>query len=428
MVPSTFILLDAMPLTANGKIDRRALPALGLAQPMTEESFVPPTLPLHYQLISIWEELLDVKPIGIGDNFFYLGGHSLLAARLVTRIEEVCGKRLDLATLFANPTIEQIAEALQKQEEMGARSRPPIVTVQAGGSRRPFFFLHGDFADGAFYCFPLAQALGSDQPFYAIEPYRFDDLRLPLSIEAMAATHIETLRTVQPEGPYLLGGFCNGAVLAYEMARQLHADGQKLDLLLLIDPMPLGPFYPVHYRINRAVLSWFGTLIRLSQEKQWYWYISQRKLLQDIYNHLRHSYSRGSKECRHKVNESMKLERRHNIGGSTHPGSDAFSPSDEALRETYGFIYDWIAMRYRPANPYPGKITFFWFRDEIWRTKAWSKMTDTSEMEVHIIPGTQLSSRTEYLPVLAEQLKECLNKVHATALRQESDEMARQAK
>ena len=159
---------------------------------------------------------------------------------------------MDLATLFANPTVEKIAEALQKQEEMGARSRPPIVTVQTGGSRPPFFFLHGDFTKGAFYCFPLAQALGSDQPFYAIEPYCFDDLRLPLSIEAMAATHIETLRTVQPEGPYLLGGFCNGALLAYEMARQLHADGQKLDLLLLIDPMPLGPFYPVCHRINRA--------------------------------------------------------------------------------------------------------------------------------------------------------------------------------
>ena len=80
-------------------------------------------------------------------------------------------------------------------------------------------------------------------------------------------------------------------------------------------------------------------------------------------------------------------------------------------------------MRYSPPNPYPGKFTFFWFRDEIWRTKTWSKMTDTSEMEVHIIPGTQSSSRIEYLPVLAEHLKECLNKVHVTALSQESNEM-----
>ena len=103
MVPSTFILLDAMPLTANGKIDRRALPALGLAKPDNRRSFVPPTLTLHYQLISIWEELLDIKPIGIQDNFFYLGGHLYLLLALLIASKRSVGKDWILPLCLLTP-------------------------------------------------------------------------------------------------------------------------------------------------------------------------------------------------------------------------------------------------------------------------------------------------------------------------------------
>ncbi len=113
MLPSAFMLLDALPLTPNGKIDRCALPAPESARHTEEETFVAPTSMVHYQLIQIWEELLDERPIGIRDNFFLLGGHSLLAVRLVNRIEQRYGKKIPLATLFAGPTIEQLASALQ---------------------------------------------------------------------------------------------------------------------------------------------------------------------------------------------------------------------------------------------------------------------------------------------------------------------------
>jgi len=114
MVPSSFVLLDTLPLTPNGKIDRRVLPAPQSAKRTEEETSVAPTLPAHYQLIKIWEELLDARPIGIRDNFFYLGGHSFLAARLSARIEQVFGKKIPLTILFARPTIEQLAVALQQ--------------------------------------------------------------------------------------------------------------------------------------------------------------------------------------------------------------------------------------------------------------------------------------------------------------------------
>ena len=105
-----------------------------------------------------------------------------------------------------------------------------VLTIQRYGSKRPFFFLHGDWIDGAYWCFPLAHELGSDQPFYALEPYSFDGMLVPPKFEAIAAAHLKSLRSVQPEGPYLLGGFCNGALLAYEMARQLHTQGHRVDL------------------------------------------------------------------------------------------------------------------------------------------------------------------------------------------------------
>lgn len=112
MVPSAFILLEALPLTPSGKVDRRALPAPEHNRPELAEKFAAPTLPVHKQLVQIWEELLEVRPIGIRDNFFELGGHSLLAVRLVDRIEQVWGKKISATTLLAGATIEQLSTVL----------------------------------------------------------------------------------------------------------------------------------------------------------------------------------------------------------------------------------------------------------------------------------------------------------------------------
>jgi acyl carrier protein len=130
MLPSAFMLLDALPLMPNGKIDRRALLAPESVKHPEEETSAAPTSMVHYQLMQIWEELLDARPIGIRDNFFHIGGHSILAARLVNQIEQVFSKKIPLATLFAGPTIEQLASALQQQEDTD-----PLVAVQTVGSK-----------------------------------------------------------------------------------------------------------------------------------------------------------------------------------------------------------------------------------------------------------------------------------------------------
>ena len=128
MVPSFFVLLEVMPLTPNGKIDIHALPAPDASRDTVEETYAAPTQMIHYQLIAIWEELLSVHPIGIRDNFFYLGGHSLLAFRMLERIKQVFEQKLQLATFFAGPTIEQLALVLQGQVESGPQ--PPVKAIQ----------------------------------------------------------------------------------------------------------------------------------------------------------------------------------------------------------------------------------------------------------------------------------------------------------
>jgi len=387
MMPSAFVLLDSLPLTPNGKMDRHALPAPGAVRHMMGETFVAPTSTLHHQLIQIWEDLLGVRPIGIRDNFFYVGGNSLLAARLADHIEQVCGKRISPATLFAGPTIEQLAKALQTEEDK--RSRAPVVAIQASGSRRPFFYLHGAWNSDAFYCFHLARHLGPDQPFYALDPYNLDGLKVTPTVEAMAAAHIQSLRTVQPEGPYLLGGFCNGGLVAYEMARQLHAEGQTIDLLVLIDPA-----YPyVLHALAHVVISYVGDLLRLSQEKQLEYFLR----LRHIYKYLRHQ----------RRLEDLKEFR------AIDPSIFTLIPTVHALHQDNNALFDWIITDYN-YGPYPGEIMLIWAREEpfrgIWRRKA----TKGKEIELQVIPGTHIGCRTDHVQDLAEELSRCLSKAQGT--------------
>src|SRR5947209_2408402 len=181
----------------------------------------------------------------------------------------------------------------QHAEAEVASPRERVVEIQVGGSKRPFFFLHGHWKGTPFFCFSLARELGSDQPFYALEPYQFNGLPVPPTVEAMAAAHLLSLRAVQPEGPYLLGGWCNGGLVAYEMARQLHAAGQTVDLLVLMDAMYLG--YRTRRRLLRRVISRLGDLMGLGPDKQLDWFLRLLyvcKPLHSIVHALLHVYRR----------------------------------------------------------------------------------------------------------------------------------------
>ena len=181
---------------------------------------------VEVQLVKIWEEVLQARPIGIREDFFGLGGDSLLAIRMLARVEKVLHKKVNLATLMAAPTIELFALTLRDP----SFARPQVFSIQPNGFRPPFFCV------GAGPLFrTLANRLGADQPFLGVPLPEINSLAAPYRLEDMAAFCVQTLLDVQPEGPYFLGGWSDAGVIAYEMAQQLQRRGASVALVVLFD-------------------------------------------------------------------------------------------------------------------------------------------------------------------------------------------------
>jgi amino acid adenylation domain-containing protein len=239
MVPSAFVMLKAMPLTPNGKVNRRALPAPDQKDLAPQANFSAPKDVIESQLVQIWETVLGVRPIGVSHNFFELGGHSLVAVKLMNRIEQAFGKNLPIATLLQAPTIEQLANIVR--QEGWSPSLSCLVPIQTGGAKTPFFCVHG--ANGAVVRFyNLARYLGSDQPFYGLQARGLDE-RNPCDTRAeeMASLYLKEIRSVQPEGPYVFGGYSFGGAVAFEMAQQLRAEGEDRVVVVLFDTLCAPP-------------------------------------------------------------------------------------------------------------------------------------------------------------------------------------------
>ena len=238
MLPSAIVALPALPLTPSGKVDRKALPEPDSGP---APGFVAPRTAVEEVLAEIWAELLGIAHIGVHDNFFERGGHSLLAVLLMARIEKRLGKTLPLAALFSAPTLEALAALAETSggHPAGRKGRGPLVAIKSatnrGTEQAPFFCVHP--VGGNVLCYlDLARHLAPDQPFYALQAP--DDRPHAKSVEEMAARYLAEVRRVQPQGPYRLGGWSMGGLIAFEMARQLAAEGQETELLALIDALP----------------------------------------------------------------------------------------------------------------------------------------------------------------------------------------------
>jgi aspartate racemase len=250
MVPSTFMPLEAMPITANGKVDRRALP--GPPNETSADDIAIATDAFQAQLVRIWEEVLGKQPIGIRDNFFELGGHSLLAARLMHRVGQSLSKTVPLAMLLEAPTIEKLAATLRR--DGWAHHWSSLVPIQPSGSHPPFFCVHG--VGGNVVGFrELARHLSPDYPFYGLQSQGLDGKHAcHKSIEEMAKHYIGEIRSLRAGGPYFVGGFSLGGLIAYEMAQQLRAMGEDVGLLVLFDTYP-GNLKTVTASVIRLLLS-----------------------------------------------------------------------------------------------------------------------------------------------------------------------------
>ena len=232
MVPAAFVAVDRLPRTATGKLDRRALPAPDSVDPPEAGAYVAPRTELEETIAAAWREVLGVPRMGVRDDFFALGGNSLVALRLLARVRRAVDAEVSVAALLQGPTVEQLARAVADRR---SGVRLPVVALQPQGAARPLFLVHAGGGHVACYA-ALAGLMAPDPPLYAFQARGLDDGLPPLQgAEAMAAYYVEALRRMQPRGPYRLGGWSYGGIAAFEMARQLRAAGEEVELLALLD-------------------------------------------------------------------------------------------------------------------------------------------------------------------------------------------------
>ena len=388
MVPAAFVPLDALPMTPNGKVDRRALPAPN-GQSGAADAYVPPRTATQETLVGIWAELLGLERVGIQDDFFDLGGHSLLVARMVARVAAEFGRDLPVRALFEAPTIAELAERVEAAPPVGAGDErsveavtPALVPLQEGGGRRPLFFVPGGVAGGQnlFRLTMLARRLGPDQPVYGfLESGRLadDEETSQASIEATAAACRREVERIQPEGPYLLGGVCIGGVLAYEMARQLVARGQEVAALFLLDTR-----YPDR---DAEAIEWLRRRLR------------ERPASRAARSGDRLQGDPDGTPARAVDDDGDDQGR---IGRTPELTDEEEMLLDEDSNPRALQFY-----RYRP-RPFAGRITLFeneaWHRDH--PDSEWAAVA-TGGLEVEVVPGDHRTYLVEHLDVVADRLR-----------------------
>ena len=224
MVPTAFVPLKALPIAPGGKLNRQALPPPNL---YSAKSFLAPRDRLEFQLSQIWQSLINVKPIGIRDNFFELGGHSLTSVKLMSDIKKHLEVDLPISTIFAAPTIENLARIIRAEGWIPPKNC--LIEIRSEGSKPPLFTIGVGHA--------LAPYLDREQPIYGLSllgMFETPQVRA-MSLKEIAASYVQSIRSVQPVGPYCLAGVSSGGMVAFEMAQLLDSQGQKIGLLALLD-------------------------------------------------------------------------------------------------------------------------------------------------------------------------------------------------
>ena len=265
MIPSAYLTLESFPLTPSGKVDRDVLPAPDFPIAGHAQSYHAPRSELEHQLVAIWEEILQVKPIGVMDNFFELGGHSLLAVRLFSVIEKRIGAKIPLLSLFETPNISHQAEIIMDQHT--EEQEPVAVAVETNGIKPPFFCVSPSVIDVLTYR-ELSRNMGHDQPFYALYSPRLGDWRQSNTLrKEIADQFIEKIQEIDSKGPYFIGGYSAGGAIALEIAQGMRNRGYDVGVLILFDTF--GPNYPV--RLPWVTPWMFNTLLVIRRIESYLW-------------------------------------------------------------------------------------------------------------------------------------------------------------
>ena len=257
MLPQHFVAIEEVPLLPNGKIDRSALPAVKAESvDARQRTWVEPEGPIETVLADIWRSALRLDRVGATDDFFDLGGHSMLAMRMVGSIDAALSRKLPLSALMEAPTIRKLAAWIDREAV-----RDSLVLIRPGGSRPPVFLVHDGDGETLLYR-SLAHELRPGHAVYGLQPEAaHGHAMLHTRIADMAAYQLKKIRGAQPEGPYLLGGLCAGGVIAFEMARQLEAQGHRVAMLALMDVADVDAPLRAGRLIDRRLSSFRNALI-----------------------------------------------------------------------------------------------------------------------------------------------------------------------
>jgi len=388
MVPAHLFIVDRLPLTPSGKVDRIALAKLAPSSSSETSDQAAPRDLLEMQLVQIWEKVLGVAPIGIRDNFFHLGGTSLTAVRLASQIDKHFGQRLTLNVLMQEGNIANLAKLLS--DRAGPRPYTPLVAFRREGSRPPIFFVHAMGGEVLEY-YQLARLLGDDQPFYALQaPLGSAAVDESQSLEEVASQYLEAVRGVQAEGPYWLAGFSWGGVVAFEMAQQLTRQNQTVGLLAIIDSAA-----PSTFRVNP----------RHEDEA-----VFLSKALQALAPaHERERLAQGEILPLLKSDELYKhaVERLQRWGIIA---EELGQEAGEAYLRSYikGYMARIKALGNYEAKIFPGRITLLRAEPELRHEDAWGRLTN-EPLCIREINGPHWAIMQEpQVQVLAQQFKVCL--------------------
>ncbi|WP_229689048.1 non-ribosomal peptide synthetase [Puia dinghuensis] len=233
MIPNDFIAMQQLPLTANGKIDRKALPRPVAKTGALPKEYTPPATELEKIIAASWIQSLGLSKVSVHDDFFELGGHSMIAIQVMTQLEKTLDKRLPLTTLVECPTIAQLAGRLeQKDKDLSWSS---LVAIRAEGSKTPLYIVHGGGLTVLIF-HALAMSMDPDQPVYGLQAKGLNGIDEPLdNMDAIAAHYVAEILEHNPDGPFCLAGYSFGGFIAFEMARQLQAMGKEVKMLGIFD-------------------------------------------------------------------------------------------------------------------------------------------------------------------------------------------------
>ncbi|HWF90446.1 MAG TPA: amino acid adenylation domain-containing protein [Pyrinomonadaceae bacterium] len=390
MMPAAFAFIDALPLTDNGKIDRRALPALDRATLSQSGKYVGPRTATERVLTEIWTRALHLERICVFDNFFEVGGNSLTATRVMSRVCSMLNVQLPLRALFESPTIADFAKVVEKSAVGESFVWPTVMKIQPLGTRRPVFFVAAPDTNALGYI-RLGDHLGDDQPLYGLQSHKYlktttDEHGRPLLefsqavVEELANEYVRAMREVQPHGPYLPGGMCRGAHIAFEMATQLKAQGEEVSLLAILDTWVMENTYSylfyVDYYFNR--LKWFLKL-------------GARHKVDFVKNKISRSID----------NAAIRFRLREGHGTSLPPVTAVYWPDSSFVPRTY----DGRITVFRVPNQPATRIRS--------HNLGWESRS-TRGVDVEVVPGEhQTLMREPHVKVLASRLAKILADIEA---------------